>query len=187
VKVSISNTNSDIRLSNPTIQKTLESHKTTCKPQNNSTITLTARCLFCTPLPSYHVPAPRSNSKLVRQWTALKSRRSSSIPLNVPQIQNKASESHNKSTSEPLNPEMFLVVPFNNPTALDSHKTTCIPHNDTTITMTAQCFFCNPIPSDHAPAPRSNSKLARQLTALKSRRPSSCRVKHPCQCPTVGH
>jgi hypothetical protein len=155
VKVSISKTTFDIfqltiRLNIPTVQnKSLESNKTTCKTHNDPTITMTARCFFCTPLPSDHVQAPRSNSKSVCQFTALKSRRSSSIPLNVPQIRNKASESY-ISTCEPLNNlEMFLVVPFNNPTvqnkSLESHKTICKPHNDPTITMTARCFFCTPL------------------------------------------
>uniref|UniRef100_A0A7S0N2L9 Uncharacterized protein n=1 Tax=Cryptomonas curvata TaxID=233186 RepID=A0A7S0N2L9_9CRYP len=122
----------DVPFNNPTVpNKALESHKTTCKPHNDPTITMTARCFFCTPLPSDHAPAPRSNSKSVRQFTALKSRRSSSIPRNVPQIRNKFSESYN-STCEPLNdPEMF---PF--------------------VSTTAQCRFSAPCPLTDLLQPR---------------------------------
>ncbi len=140
VKVSISNTNSDMILNNPTIQKALESHKTICIPRNNSTFTMTARCFFCTPLPSDHAPAPRSISKLIRQFTALKSRRPSSIPLNVPQIRNKASESY-KATCKSLNdPEMFQFVlttsrcRFSTPRPL-----TDLLHPDATRTTTVPC------------------------------------------------
>ena len=116
VNVSIPRTTSDtfqltIRLNIPTIQSTaLESHKTTCKPHNDPTITMTARCFLCNPKPSDRAPAPRSDSKLVRQFVSLKSRRSSSIPRNVPQIRNKSSESYNSTSELPNDPETFLFV-----------------------------------------------------------------------------
>jgi len=84
--------------------------KITCKPHNDPTITMTARCFLCTPQPSDHAPAPRSNSKSVRQFISLKSCRSSSIPRNVPQIRNKSSESYNSTSELPNDPETFLFV-----------------------------------------------------------------------------
>jgi hypothetical protein len=84
--------------------------KITCKPHNDPTITMTARCFLCNPKPSDRAPAPRSDSKLVRQFVSLKSCRSSSIPRNVPQIRNKSSESYNSTSELPNDPETFLFV-----------------------------------------------------------------------------
>ena len=114
MKVSISKkTCVTICLNVPTIpnrDKALESHKSTCKSHNKPKITMTARCFLCTPQPSDYAPAPRSDSKSVCQFIALKSRRSSGIPLNVPQIRNNSSESYTSTSELPNDSETFLFV-----------------------------------------------------------------------------
>ena len=84
--------------------------KITCKPHNDPTITMTARCFLCNHKPSDRAPAPRSDPRLVRQFVSLKSRRSSSIPRKVPQIRNKSSKSYNSTSELPNDPETFLFV-----------------------------------------------------------------------------
>ena len=84
--------------------------KITCKPHNDPTITMTARSFLCNPQPSDRAPAPRSDSKLARQFVSLKSSRSSSIPRNVPQIRNNSSESYTSTSELPNDSETFLFV-----------------------------------------------------------------------------
>ena len=169
----------------PTIpSKALESFKSAYKllndPETHANVTTTPRCFFCNPLPTDCSPAPRSYFKSVRQFTALKSRRSSNIIQvhHVPSIPNKALASQ-KSRRYPLNdPKISSSNSLNRdvPTIpkkdLESHKSACKLLNDpethAIATTTPRCFFCNPLPTDCSPAPRSCFKSVHQFTALKS-------------------
>ena len=186
----------------PTIpSKALESFKSAYKllndPETHANVTTTPRCFFCNPLPTDCSPAPRSYFKSVRQFTALKSRRYSSIIQvhHVPSIPNKALAAH-KSICYPLNDpkisssSLNLRVPTIPNTDLESHSPTyhraSVPtsqrsrirlwnptNQNAIVKITSRCFFCNPLPTDFSPAPRSCFNSVRRFTALKSRRSSS--------------